>query len=63
MSVTPRRLATEASRRMKAAGDPATALQSRSYFKPHDRVRFHGINAPRLREIEGFPGCVALVVS
>lgn len=52
MSVTPRRLAAEAARLMRAAGDPATAGQSRSYFKPNDRVRFHGINAPRLREIE-----------
>ena len=52
MNATPRRLAADAARLMKQAGDPATAAQSRSYFKPHDRVRFHGINAPRLREIE-----------
>lgn len=52
MNATPRRLAAEAARLMKQAGDPATATQSRSYFKPHDHVRFHGIKAPRLREIE-----------
>jgi len=52
MTVTPRRLAAEAARRLKAAGDPATAARARSYFKPHDRVRFHGISAPRLRSLE-----------
>ena len=52
ISRTPRALAADAARRLRQAGDPATAARSRLYFKPHDRVRFHGISAPRLRAIE-----------
>ena len=52
MSVTPARLAAEAARLLKTAGDPKTAVQSRTFFKPHDNVRFHGVRAPRLREME-----------
>ena len=52
MSVTPRWLASETERCLKSAGDPATAKQSRFYFKPHDNVRFHGVNTPGLRVIE-----------
>jgi len=52
VSRTPRQLAAETTRRLKAAGDPATAAQSRSYFKSHDRVRFHGVGASPLRLTE-----------
>jgi 3-methyladenine DNA glycosylase AlkD len=50
--LTPKAHAAEAARAMGRAGNAATAASSRSFFKPGDRVSFHGITTPRLREIE-----------
>ncbi|MDX2032452.1 MAG: DNA alkylation repair protein [Blastocatellia bacterium] len=44
-------LQAEARRELKAAGDPRIAAQARVYFKPDEKVRFYGVNAPTARKI------------
>ena len=48
---SPARLAREAASRLKVAGRVSVASQARRFFKPHERIRFHGVEAPRLRAI------------
>ncbi len=37
---------------LRRAGDARVAAQARSYFKPHESIRVHGVAAPRVRAIE-----------
>ncbi|MGE0105243.1 MAG: DNA alkylation repair protein [Blastocatellales bacterium] len=37
---------------LKRAGNPADAAQARHYFKSNEDVRFFGVKAPRVKEIE-----------
>ncbi len=51
MNTSPKQLAAQAHRELKAAGDPRVATQSRVYFKSDEDVRFYGVNTPTTRRI------------
>lgn len=50
-STSIKQLLVQARRELKAAGDPRVAAQARVFFKPGERVRFYGVNAPAARKI------------
>ena len=52
LPLTPEQLAARARALLREAGDPRVARQARTYFKEHEKVRFHGVASPRLRQIE-----------
>jgi 3-methyladenine DNA glycosylase AlkD len=52
LSTAPGRVAARAVAMLERAGDPRDAAQARTYFKPHEKIRFYGVPAPRLRRIE-----------
>jgi len=49
--VDPSQLAAKAVSRLRAQADPAVATRSRTYFKPHDRVRFFGVRHADVRRL------------
>lgn len=51
MMTSPKQLAAQILRELKAAGDPRVAAQSRVYFKSDEDVRFYGVNTPATRKI------------
>lgn len=48
---TPKQLAAQAARLLAGAGSSQFVAQSRTYFKPHEKVRFHGVAAPEVRRL------------
>lgn len=49
---TPEQVAKQIIKTLKAAGTPERAEQSRFYFKPDEDVRFYGLAAQEVRQIE-----------
>jgi 3-methyladenine DNA glycosylase AlkD len=49
--ISPKQLAAQTLRELKAAGDPRVAAQLRVYFKSDEEVRFFGVNTPTTRSI------------
>lgn len=51
MMISPKQLAAQTLRELRAAGETRVAVQSRVYFKSNENVRFYGVNTPTTRKI------------